>query len=49
MKRLSKKEIQERIQKLKDAPAQENGPPMTHVEKQLSPQRNSKRIRKKGV
>ncbi|MCC6685646.1 MAG: hypothetical protein IT205_01510 [Fimbriimonadaceae bacterium] len=49
MKRLSKKEIQERIQKLKDSPSPETGPPMTHVEKQLSPQHNSKRIRKKGV
>ena len=49
MKKPTKKEIQERIQKLKEAPKNDSGPPMTHVEKQLSPQKNSKRIRKQGI
>ena len=49
MKRPSKQEIKAAIDKLKDAPSNPSMPPETHVEKQLSPQKNSKRIRKQGV
>lgn len=49
MKRPSKKDIKAAIDKLKDAPPTNGRPPETHVEKQLSPQKNSKRIRKQGV